>query len=114
MTDIVELDEAAAAKIDAPLRIAYAAATRVPSDDTALARLAKLIHLQLGTEEMTAGVLMRASASDEELDAIGLVVTSQIGEIVAGMLPIAALTQLAALPTVERIEASVMLRPSAP
>lgn len=114
MNASADFDKPSAAKVDAPLRSAYAAATSTPQDGGTLATLANVIQLRIDGDGVTVGILLRASATDDELRAAGFVVTSRIAGIVAGSMVIQRLPNLAALAGVDRIEASTRLRPSAP
>ena len=96
------------AKIDALLLGAYEAAAAQPPRIDALKSMSALIELTIENDVATAAALISSTATPAELAAIGFVEQTRIGNIIAGHFPLLQLPALAALNSVDHIEASAI------
>ncbi len=70
-----------------------------------------LMNVDFKGTEPTVGVLIKTSASREELETEGAVVRSRIGDIVSAKIPIRRLTDVAALDNVVYMEGAIKMKP---
>lgn len=116
---------AAAAKMNAPLRLAYSrwqanaqqatdqAATAIAPEKVMLAAANDLLAEQLGLRwdgaEPGLDVLMQTSDNAQAVLALGIAVQGQVGDVASAYIPFARLAEVAALPSVVALEASQRL-----
>lgn len=96
------------AKIDALLLSAYESAASQPSKLEALQSMSGLIELTIENNVATVGALISGTATPAELAAVDFVEQTRIGTIIAGHFPLLQLPALAALDSIDRIEASTI------